>query len=139
VRIADDEGMEEMAVRQVIDAHTFAIDRDEQIERVFVYGKRVDDFLSVNYEAVSMLNVSATQELSRRVEDLETSNASLQADNAALKETLTRYQTLEGENAVLRAQMLHFESALQQLQEKVAAGDTGEKRESADDELSMTD
>ncbi|MBT4501155.1 MAG: tail fiber domain-containing protein [Gemmatimonadetes bacterium] len=139
VRIADDEGMEEAVVRQVIDAHIFAVDREEPIEQVFVYGKRVEDFLSVNYEAVSMLNVSATQELSRRVEELETSNASLQADNAALKETLTRYQTLEAENAVLRTQMLRFESALQRLQEKVTAGDTGEKREDADDELSMTD
>ena len=31
--------------------------------KVFVYGKEVDDFKIVDYEAISMLNVSATQEL----------------------------------------------------------------------------
>ena len=31
--------------------------------KVFVYGREVDDFHSVDYESISMLNVSATQEL----------------------------------------------------------------------------
>ena len=31
--------------------------------KVFVFGKQVDDFHVVDYDAVSMLNVSATQEL----------------------------------------------------------------------------
>lgn len=37
-------------------------------EAVFVYGREVDDFRSVDYEAIAMLNVSATQELNRLVE-----------------------------------------------------------------------
>ena len=35
---------------------------------VFVYGREVNDFRSVDYEAIAMLNVSATQELNRRLE-----------------------------------------------------------------------
>ena len=42
----------------------FAADGDE----VFVYGREVKDFRSVDYEAIAMLNVSATQELNRRLE-----------------------------------------------------------------------
>jgi hypothetical protein len=44
---------------------------------LFVFGKRVDDFLAVDYDAISMLNVSATQELARRVETLEAENTKL--------------------------------------------------------------
>ena len=40
----------------------FTIDNKKE-GRVFVYGKEVDDFHVVDYDAVSMLNVSATQEL----------------------------------------------------------------------------
>lgn len=44
---------------------------------VFVYGKEVHDFHSVDYEAIAMLNVSATQALLRRIEMLETKNTTL--------------------------------------------------------------
>lgn len=35
-------------------------------DEVFVYGREVSDFRTVDYEAIAMLNVSATQELARR-------------------------------------------------------------------------
>ena len=38
---------------------------------VFVYGRQVDDFHQVDIEAISMLNVSATQELHKRLEAQE--------------------------------------------------------------------
>ena len=45
--------------------------------KVFVYGNEIDDYKSVDYDAISMLNVSATQELykiikklSKKIEDL---------------------------------------------------------------------
>lgn len=41
---------------------------------VFVYGQEVNDFHSVDYDAISMLNVSATQELLKRIEVLEKQN-----------------------------------------------------------------
>lgn len=44
---------------------------------VFVYGKEVHDFHSVDYEAIAMLNVSATQALLKRIEMLETRNTNL--------------------------------------------------------------
>lgn len=47
---------------------------------VFVYGREVKDFRSVDYEAISMLNVSATQELARRLESREAELAGLRAE-----------------------------------------------------------
>ncbi|WP_286912571.1 tail fiber domain-containing protein [Flavobacterium sp. UBA4197] len=44
---------------------------------VFVYGKEVHDFHSVDYEAIAMLNVSATQALLKRIEMLENKNINL--------------------------------------------------------------
>ena len=43
------------------DKNGFTVNKKEG--KVFVYGKQVDDFHVVDYDAVSMLNVSATQEL----------------------------------------------------------------------------
>jgi hypothetical protein len=51
---------------------------------VFVYGQEVSDFRTVDYDAISMLNVSATQELARRIKALEDENACLKEENRAL-------------------------------------------------------
>ena len=40
-----------------------------QPETVFVYGREVNDFHTVDYEAIAMLNVSATQEQQRIIEE----------------------------------------------------------------------
>lgn len=45
--------------------------------KVFVYGREVPDFHTVDYEALSTLNISATQALFRRVEMLEKENRQL--------------------------------------------------------------
>ncbi|MCI4669485.1 MAG: hypothetical protein MRZ79_15230 [Bacteroidia bacterium] len=59
---------------------------------VFVYGREVDDFHTVDYEAISMLNVSATQEQQHRIEALEAENNLLKTKNAAFE---ARLQALE--------------------------------------------
>ena len=58
----------------------FAPDGDQ----VFVYGREVNDFRSVDYEAIAMLDVSATQELSRRLEKQAAEIAARDARIAAL-------------------------------------------------------
>ncbi len=51
--------------------------------KVFVYGREVDDFRTVDYEAISMLNVSATQQLAKKVEFLEKQNELLRSQNSS--------------------------------------------------------
>ena len=53
---------------------------------IFVYGKEVNDFHTVDYEALSTLNISATQALVKRLNDLE-------AQNATLKRKLDKVET----------------------------------------------
>jgi len=55
----------------------FRIDLKENGE-VFVFGRQVDDFHHVDYEAIAMLNVSATQELYKQVQSLQKENVTLQ-------------------------------------------------------------
>ena len=54
----------------VIDAVTFSIPVATS-ENVFVYGKKVSDLLNVDYDALTTLNISATQQLLKKVEQLE--------------------------------------------------------------------
>lgn len=53
---------------------------------VFVYGREVKDFRAVDYETIAMLNVSATQEIQKKV-------TALQEENTALKQQLTAFAT----------------------------------------------
>jgi hypothetical protein len=51
-------------------------------DQVFVYGREVNDFRNVDYDAISMLNVSATQYLKK---ETDTEVKALQEENAALR------------------------------------------------------
>jgi hypothetical protein len=69
--------------------------------QVFVYGREVNDFRNVDYDAISMLNVSATQYLK--------------------KETDTEVKALQDENATLRNRLNAQEQRLNELQAKIDA------------------
>ena len=56
---------------------SFKIDTNIPDGSLFVYGKQVDDFGVVDYDALSMLNISATQEIIKRLEILEKENKEL--------------------------------------------------------------
>lgn len=72
----------------------FVTDGDE----VFVYGREVNDFLSVDYDAIAMLNVSASQELHRLVEQQAAEIEALNIRLAALE------QAVSSDNAASRAE-----------------------------------
>ena len=82
-------------------ADRFRSDFKADADTVFVYGREVKDFRSVDYEAIAMLNVSATQELNRRVE-------AQAAEIALLKTQLAQMTQLQAQVAALT------ESAAQQ-------------------------
>ena len=52
-------------------------------DKTFVYGREVPDFRSVDYDAIAMLNVSATQELARELKSVQDENAALRRALAA--------------------------------------------------------
>jgi hypothetical protein len=67
--------------------------------KVFVYGREVNDFRTVDYQAISMLNVSATQALLKRIEALE-------KENESLKEVNEDMNTLKAELDVLQKNVM---------------------------------
>jgi len=76
----------------------FRTDLPAATHRIFVYGREVDDFRTVDYDAISMLNVSATQELAKRVDQVEAREAHV----AQLEEKAAQVDALEKEVADLK-------------------------------------
>jgi hypothetical protein len=66
--------------------------------KVFVYGREVKDFCNVDYQAIAMLNVSATQELARRLE-------AQSAEIATLKQKITALTSLSQAVDALKSQL----------------------------------
>lgn len=60
--------------------------------KLFVYGTEVSDLRTVDYDALSMLNISATQELAKKIEALENENQALQKVNREMKHTQTIFE-----------------------------------------------
>ncbi|MEO0583162.1 MAG: tail fiber domain-containing protein [Bacteroidota bacterium] len=90
-------------VVEIVSANTFRVKAETAPVEVFVFGKWVDDVHSVDYDAISMLNVSATQEQQRlinaqqeRIEALELELSSQKGEMNKMKTTFeARLRALE--------------------------------------------
>jgi hypothetical protein len=91
----------------------FRTDFKPAADNVFVYGRQVDDFRTVDYEAISMLNVSATQELARKLDAQQAALAKLQEK---LNQTLAEKETLLQHLAALEARDQARENRLARLE-----------------------
>ena len=104
----DNVPLKNVKITAVSGAREFAISCDHAPKSVFVYGKYVTDFRAVDYDAIAMLNVSATQELDRQVQALKKSEARIAeleqkvARVAELERKAARVDTLEREMAELK-------------------------------------
>jgi Chaperone of endosialidase len=75
--ITETEGVKEVSVT-VLDEKTFAVkDWAGGAGRLFVYGKKVDDFRTLDYQQIFSLGVSGLQQLSIEVDELKAANALL--------------------------------------------------------------
>jgi hypothetical protein len=95
-------------VLKVLDERSFVISREEALEgEVFVYGRQVEDLRSVEYDALGMLNLSATQEIDRRVtrlEELLEEVEALRAENTQLRQRFEEMTDLREEMKAMRAE-----------------------------------
>jgi hypothetical protein len=83
-------GDKEYGVHEVLEIAVGKFRTDFKADgNVFVYGREVNDFRSVDYEAISMLNVSATQELSKKLEEKDAVIAALEARLSALEKRVS--------------------------------------------------
>lgn len=74
----------ETVVVTAVEAQRFQINQKQNYEQIFVYGRVVNDFHVVDYDALTTLNISATQALLKRIEALEQENAALKEQNKTL-------------------------------------------------------
>jgi hypothetical protein len=126
VRLITEKNPELNVVAHVVDDRTLTVTTKEAIgDKVFVYGKECLDLKGVDYDAIAMLNVSATQELAKKVEALEAENAKLKGDADRLTtiggEEKAKMVALETEVASLKAmsaEMATLKQAIASLQIK---------------------
>lgn len=97
VRLISEQGE---GVYEVLEAmpDKFRTDFQQEGDKVFVFGREVNDFCTVDYDAIAMLNVSATQQLKKEkdaeVKALRAESARLHAAHEAITK---RLQLLEGQ------------------------------------------
>ena len=71
VRLLATTGTKEVSVIKITDKIFKVNDWDEDVSGVFVYGKKVADFRTVNYNSIFSLGISAIQELYRQMQSLK--------------------------------------------------------------------
>jgi hypothetical protein len=95
-------------------------------DKVFVFGREVNDFRTVDYNAIAMLNVSATQQIKREkdaeVKALKGENAKLQAQVDALEAAVGRFAQIETELTEMKRLVASGAEAQQRDGNVVAAG-----------------
>jgi hypothetical protein len=118
VRIIQDGG--EQKEYNVIGAqgNTFTVkewdSKFNQPEKVFVYGEEVNDFRQVDYDKIHTLNVSATQELARQLEQLRAENAELKRANEAKTAELNRVLgDMQRTNEIMSGRLAKLEALLE--------------------------
>lgn len=96
--------------------------------KLFVFGREVKDFRTVDYDALSMLNISATQELKKetdsKIKALEDENSALKARVAELEtkeaKRVDRVAELEAQDKTQQVRLAAIEKLLQS-SDKIAA------------------
>lgn len=81
---------ENFKVIAIPSAREFVVTIDAKPKEVFVFGRRVDDFRTVNYDHIFTTGISAIQELARENEELKRRVAHLES----LEEQIANLQTL---------------------------------------------
>ncbi|MBU2506313.1 MAG: tail fiber domain-containing protein, partial [Bacteroidetes bacterium] len=119
IRLFYEENKEELKtdfeIVSVNDEHSFVIKKESPFEGgVFVYGKEVNDFLSIDYDAIAMLNVSATQKLASDVDILKEQVEMLAKENHELKE---RNVSLENEYGRIKESVVKFAEMMKRVSE----------------------
>ena len=111
---------EKPSIVAAVDGNTFTVANwTEKSEKIFVYGKEVNDFRIVDYDRLFTLNLSATQELNKKLETQQRVIDSLQSQDAESKKKIASLEAslskvIEGEkelnNFKKQNSQLHLET-----------------------------
>src|ERR1700691_4004433 len=91
--IVADAGSVEKPVASVIDSRTFVLAGVEKAPgKVFVFGKKVDDFRVVDYDPLFSMNIGGTQQFAIENQVLTKENAALKAEVKAIEARLAAWE-----------------------------------------------
>ncbi len=85
------------------------LSKEKYGDKVFVYGKEVNDFRTVDYDAMSVMNYTGIKKLTKQVEDQKQVIENLQTDIVALKASMDKMIALVQEQ---NAQISNLKAAL---------------------------
>ncbi|MEE8060040.1 MAG: hypothetical protein V3T17_19740 [Pseudomonadales bacterium] len=103
--IVDEQGEVDKEVIAVADTQSFTVGEWEMpVDKVFVYGKQVDDLRSIDFNCILMLCISAIQEHEQQHKQLQTEKSALQARVDKLQQG---YDELKVELAVLKEMVVN--------------------------------
>jgi hypothetical protein len=88
VRLYGDDNTVETKVLTVESATSFTVASEKPMAKAFVYGRRVDDFLTVDYDRLFTTGIGAIQDLARQLEAVQDENAALRRELAAKEESM---------------------------------------------------
>jgi hypothetical protein len=124
-------GQKGEAVHGVLEVRAGAFRPDGKVDAgsLFVYGREVQDFRTVDYDAIAMLNVSATQELAKQLKEKDAKITAMaaklaeQAQRAAAQaaEAVTEKTALQAQIAALQASGQTLEAKQTEQNAKLAA------------------
>lgn len=98
VSLVMESGRRKATVIDVPSGAEFVVEADSQPDKVFVFGRQVKDFRTVDYDFVFSTGISAIQELDRKVEALQQSEARI----AELEHRASQVDSLENEVSELK-------------------------------------
>ena len=111
VRLMSESQRTESEVVEIVDARTFIVSGWEAPQKeVFVFGREVDDFRTVDYDHIFTMGISALQEVNRKLDE---SNEQLR----------TRLTEVEDENRLLKESFASLMERVDALETQVAGSD----------------
>lgn len=108
IKASGDEILEVVEANQ----HGFKINSDKT-EEVFVFGRQVNDFHTVDYEALTTLNISATQELFNEIQKLRLENEILKSEISVIDEIKQDFEAEKKEMLMLKNDLLQLKNKLE--------------------------
>ena len=103
VRIYGDDNTMETKVLTVESANAFTVASEKPMAKAFVYGRRVDDFLTVDYDRLFTTGIGAIQDLARQLETVQDENAALR------RELATKDRELAAKDESVEARLIALE------------------------------
>lgn len=110
VRLITKSNENAIAVVEKVDGNSFVVNQwTEEVSEVFVYGKEIQDFRVVDYDRLFTLNISATQELFKRIENQENEIQMLKNQNQEIEKLKAENQSIKSDIDQIKA-MLHLQT-----------------------------